>query len=68
METESRTAPPSYRTKMTTKIKGYKTDVQKFSRDLTAAKRSARGGGGVNDRTELLSGGGDSWEVITVNI
>lgn len=57
MEMEARTAPPSYRTKMTTRIKGYQADCQKFRRDLTTASRSKASGSFADDRTELLSGG-----------
>lgn len=50
---EARNAPPSFRARMASRIKGYQSDVQKHQRDL----RTARQSGG---RDELL--GGDSWE------
>ena len=53
MEMEARNAPPSFRARMASRIKGYQSDVQKHQRDL----RTARQSGG---RDELL--GGDSWE------
>lgn len=55
MEMEARSAPPSARARMSSRIKGYQTDVQKHQRDLKAARTS----GGAGGRDELL--GGDSW-------
>lgn len=55
MQSELQMAPPSFRSRMNSRIKGYRADVQKHRDDLSALKSS--GGSG---REELL--GGDSWE------
>lgn len=58
MEMESRSAPPMYRNKMNSRLRGYQSDVDGFKRDLQAA--SAGGGGGSQAREQLM--GGDSYE------
>lgn len=60
MEMETRSAPPSYRTKMNVRVQGYRADIEKFRRDLTNAS-SGGGGSYQNDRDALFSGG-DSFE------
>lgn len=60
MEMESRSAPPAYRNKMNSRLRGYQADVDGFHRDLSSAGSSA-GGGGQNARDQLM-GGGDSYD------
>lgn len=52
MEIETRSAPPTYRTKMSTRLRGYQTELQKMKRDLMTAET----GGGAAAKTELLGG------------
>lgn len=61
MEMESRSAPPSYRTKMQSRLKGYQSDVRKFRDDLQSAQRSGGSSSYATDRDALLKGGSD-WE------
>ena len=37
MEMESRSAPPAYRNKMNSRLRGYQADVDGFTRDLSSA-------------------------------
>eukprot|EP00041_Stephanoeca_diplocostata_P039017 m.1580983 g.1580983 ORF g.1580983 m.1580983 type:complete len:234 (-) comp25315_c0_seq44:1262-1963(-) len=59
MEMEARSAPPSYRTKMNARVRGYNADIEKFRRDLSNV--SSGGGSYQNDRDALFAGG-DSFE------
>lgn len=49
MEVESRSAPPTYRTKMTSRLKSYQAELQKLKRDLASAEN------GVGARAELFT-------------
>eukprot|EP00035_Acanthoeca_spectabilis_P020275 m.432009 g.432009 ORF g.432009 m.432009 type:complete len:227 (-) comp17377_c0_seq1:102-782(-) len=58
MQQETRSAPPSYRTKMTARLRGYQADVEKFKRDLQSV--AAGGGAGARNAAnrDALFGGG----------
>ena len=43
MEMESRSAPPAYRNKMNSRLRGYQADVDGFTRDLSSADLAAHG-------------------------